>query len=180
MPEVTGYPEFPTIAEIGKERIRRVIAKMKRDDESKLDLSTRETPDDLGFRVFKMALSTFKQWKEIEIHEADKYINQLELFTNLLKEGGKNEDVFWEVAIKEGYGLNTMMQKLDGIDENTVWKMTDPDKEQSMLICLDDELKPSTLAALPLNRDHVFVCLNKALNDTIAANLALQCRLKKI
>ncbi len=54
------------------------------------------------------------------------------------------------------------------------------DRLQSFLICLDNTLQPSTLSALPLTKDHVFVCLNKALDDTLAANLALQCRLKKI
>jgi len=49
-----------------------------------------------------------------------------------------------------------------------------------MLVCLDDELNPSTLTALPLSKEQVFVCRNKALDDTKAANLALQCRLKKI
>jgi len=62
----------------------------------------------------------------------------------------------------------------------TVWRITDPDKDQSMLVCLDDELNPSTLTALPLSKEQVFVCRNKALDDTKAANLALQCRLKKI
>jgi len=88
--------------------------------------------------------------------------------------------VIWEVAIKEGYGLNTSIKQLEGIKENTVWQVHDPDREQSFLICLDDELQPATLSALPLSKEQVFVCRNKALNDTKAANLALQCRLKKI
>ncbi len=66
------------------------------------------------------------------------------------------------------------------VHDNAVWRITDSDKDQSMLVCLDDELMPSTLSALPLSREHVFVCRNKALDDTKAANLALQCRLKKV
>jgi adenine-specific DNA-methyltransferase len=180
LPEPTDNKLFPTIAEIGKERIRRVIAQMKNEDEGKLNLSTREKPEDLGFRVFKLAPSNYKQWQSLNSTDAKAYTEQLTAFTDPLVEGWSPERVIWEVAIKEGYGLNASIKHLDEITENTVWQVTDPDKGQSFLICLDNTLHPSTLSTLPLTKDHIFVCLNKALDDTLAANLALQCRLKKI
>jgi len=54
-----------TIAEIGKERIRRVIKQMKAEGEGQLPVETRETPEDLGFKVFKLAPSrktTPRRW----------------------------------------------------------------------------------------------------------------------
>jgi len=172
--------EFRTVANVGKERIRRVLAKVKREDESKLDLTTREAPEDLGFRVFKLAPSNYRQWKGMDASDPEAYSRQLDMFADLLVVNWEPVNVLWEVAIKEGYVLNTHLEKLEEVKDNTVWRITDPDKEQSILVCLDDELQPSTLSALPLSKEHVFVCRNKALNDTIAANLALQCRLKKI
>ncbi len=180
LPEPTDNPQFTTIAEIGKERVRRVIAAMKHEQKDKLGLSTREKPEDLGFRVFKLAPSNYKQWKSIDASDPEAYTKQLDMFADLLVDDWKPMSVLWEVAIKEGYGLNTQLERLDGVQDNTVWRVTDPDKDQSMLVCLDDELKPSTLSALPLSKELVFVCRNKALDDTKAANLALQCRLKKI
>lgn len=171
---------YKTIAEIGKERIRRAIAKIKSEAETKLDLSTREKPEDLGFRVFKLSSSNYKPWKNVPESDPEEYIRQLALFTDPLVEDWIPQNVLWEIAIKEGYGLNTQVKRLDEIQENAVWQMLDPDKNQSLFVCLDDKLELSTLAALPLTRKHVFVCLNKALDDTLAANLALQCRLKKI
>lgn len=168
------------IAQIGKERIRRVIDKVKSHDKGKLDLSTREEPEDLGFRVFKLAPSNYKQWKSIDASDPDAYTRQLDLFADLLVDNWNTINVLWEVAIKEGYGLNTQLERLVEVQDNAVWRLTDPDKDQSMLVCLDDELTPSTLSALPLSKEQVFVCRNKALDDTKAANLALQCRLKKI
>ena len=47
-------------------------------------------------------------------------------------------------------------------------------------ICLDDELKPSTVKELTLNKDDLFICRDVAIDDKLAANLALQCRLKTI
>lgn len=71
LPEPLGKPiqldngaELRTIADIGKERIRRVVDKMQSDREGELDLSDRETPEDLGFRVYKLAESNFRQWDE--------------------------------------------------------------------------------------------------------------------
>ena len=180
LPEQTDTPELPTIADIGKERIRRVIKKFKQEDRGKLELSTRTQPEDLGFRVFKLAPSNYKQWQSIDSTDAEAYTKQLTFFTNPLVEGWSPDRVVWEIVIKEGYGLNTTIKLLEKIKENTVWQVTDPDREQSFLICLDNTLHPSTLSALPLMKDHIFVCLNKALDDTLAANLALQCRLKKI
>jgi adenine-specific DNA-methyltransferase len=171
--------EFSTVANVGKERIRRVISKMKREEESQLDLSTREYPEDLGFRVFKLAPSNYKVW-EYAASDPESYTTQAVFFTDPLKEGWKAEDVIWEVAIKEGYGLNSQIKHLEEIQENTAWRITDPDKDQSFLICLDKTLAASTISSLPLFKDQIFVCLDAALDDTLAANLALQCRLKKI
>ncbi|HYT44468.1 MAG TPA: site-specific DNA-methyltransferase [Methylomirabilota bacterium] len=179
LPEPTGNQEFPTIAEIGEERIRRVISKMKKEDEGTLGLTNREGPEDLGFRVFKLAPSNYKQWKSIDASNPEAYDKQLEMFADPLVGNWDPINVLWEVAIKEGYGLNTQFERLEEVQDNAVWRITDPDRDQSMLVCLDDELMPAMLSSLPLSKEHVFVCRNKALDDTKAANLALQCRLKK-
>ena len=116
----------------------------------------------------------------IDASDPEAYTKQLDMFADLLVDNWNTINVLWEVTIKEGYGLNTQLERLEEVQDNTIWRLTDPDKNQSMLVCLDDELKPSTLSALPLVKEQVFVCRNKALDDTKAANLALQCRLKKI
>jgi adenine-specific DNA-methyltransferase len=51
---------------------------------------------------------------------------------------------------------------------------------QLLRACLDDTLNPDIAKALALTADDLFVCRDRALDDTLAANLALQCRLKTI
>jgi len=51
---------YKTIADIGKERIRRVIARLKKEREEALPLA--EKPD-LGFKVFKLRPSNFRMWR---------------------------------------------------------------------------------------------------------------------
>ena len=45
---------FPTIADIGKERIRRVIDAIKKLENVQSDVKVAEMPQDLGFKVFKL------------------------------------------------------------------------------------------------------------------------------
>ena len=169
-----------TIADIGKERIRRVIARMREEDAGKLDLSTRETPEDLGFRVYRLAPSHYRPWEGVEGETPEEYAGQMALFTDPLRPGWTAAGLLWEVALREGYGLDARVEPVDAVATNAVYRVTDPDREQNFLICLDDRLHPDTPAALGLGRDDVFVCRDAALDDALAANLALQCRLKTV
>jgi adenine-specific DNA-methyltransferase len=170
-----------TIAEIAKERIRRVIKKLKDEAKGKKSLfKDRETPEDLGFRVFKLAESNYRQWRGVGERDGEMYAKEMDLFTDPLLPGWKPEDVIWEVALKEGYGLSSTVEEVQGIKGNRVWQVADHDRGQSFRICLDDKLKDATVVALKLSKDHLFVCRDVALTDQLAANLALQCRLKTI
>jgi adenine-specific DNA-methyltransferase len=62
----------------------------------------------------------------------------------------------------------------------TVYRVADPEREQSFAICLDDQITLAALTPLQLAKDDLFVCRDSALDDEAAANLALQCRLKTI
>jgi adenine-specific DNA-methyltransferase len=177
---------FETIAEIGKERIRRVIARLKEQSQGELDLPDRETPEDLGFRVYKLAPSNYRSWSGVEA-EGDEapppeaYIRQMEMFTDALADGWTPEGVIAEVALKEaGFGLNYRVETVDGLPEQTVYRVTDPDREQVFYLCLDDTVRLEALKPLGLERETLFVCRASALDDETAANLALQCKLRVI
>lgn len=171
---------YETIADIGEERIRRVIAQMQQEREGQLSLETRETPEDLGFKVFKLAPSNYQLWRGLDEDTPDAYAEQMELFADPLVDGWKVENVIYEVALKEGYGLNFRIETVPAVPGNTIYRVTDPDKEQSFYICLDNALGLENLSALSLEKDHLFICRDVALDDEAAANLALQCRLKTI
>lgn len=180
LPEPTGRKDFSNIAEVGKERIRRVAAKMKKEKVGKLDLKNGNGAEDLGFKVFKLAESSYKLWTGPEKSEPDAYAAQMAAFTDPFVPGWKPENVIWEVVIKEGYGLNSEIIHMSGITENAVYHVTDPDKGQSFRICLDEVLKPAAIRALALGKNDLFICRDKAMTDELVANLALQCRLKTI
>jgi adenine-specific DNA-methyltransferase len=177
----TAHAEgYPTIAEISKERIRRAIKGVARKGEGKLDLAPTSAPDDRGFRVFKLDESSYRQWHGVEDRDAQKYTDEMALFTDPLLPGWKPADVVWEVALKEGYSLSSIVEPLQEIKSNQVFRLTDPDREQSFCICLDDKLNAETAIAMKLGKEDLFVCRDAALTDEQAANFALQCKLKTI
>ena len=117
----------------------------------------------------------------------DAYEQQMALFTDPLVDSWTAEDAIYEVALKEGYGLNCQISPLPQMGEGpgvragaTVYRVTDPDREQSFFICLDGRVDLADLNGLNLSQDDIFVCRDVALDDEAAANLALQCRLKTI
>ena len=171
---------FETIADIGKERIRRVAAKLHDEQNGRLDLRGDAASEDLGFRVFKLAESHYRRWTGLETRDAEHYAEQMELFIDPLLDGWQPEGVIWEVAIKEGYGLTARIEPVPDITTNRVTRVSDPDTGQSFSICLDDTLDPATVEALDLSVDDLFICRDVAADDTLMANLALNCRFKTI
>jgi adenine-specific DNA-methyltransferase len=182
VPEVSPARQagFANISDIGKERVRRVITKLRDGVRGNLKFEGHDTPEDLGFRVFNLAESTYRQWRGLEDKDGQKYTDEMALFTDPLLPGWKPEDVIWEVALKEGYSLSSAVEPLQEIKSNQVFRVTDPDREQSFCICLDDKLSDETAKALRLGKEDLFVCRDAALTDEQAANLALQCKLRTI
>jgi adenine-specific DNA-methyltransferase len=169
-----------TIAEIGKERTRRVIKKLKDDSKGKLDLKDRETPEDLGFKVFKLAESNYQRWRGTDAKTGGALLAEMEKQVDPLVPGWKPMNVIYEVALKEGYSLTCGIEEVKSVAGNTIHRVTDADKGQSFLICLDDKLKAAAIKALGMKKDDLFICRDVALTDEQAANLALQCKLKTI
>ncbi len=155
---------YKTIAALGQTRVQKVIDAL-------------ETKGTLGLRCFRMTESSMLRWTGVKTKDADAYADQLEAFAERLVHGWKAENVIWEVALREGYALTSEIEKLK-IEGQTIWRVTDPDREQSFHICLDDSLSVESLRELGLTPEDLFICRDKALDDTLAANLALQCRLK--
>ncbi len=171
----TGYR---TIADISKERIRRVIAQMQAEDEGKLDLRPDE---DLGFKVFKLAPSTFRGWERPA--DAEALEAQLSYFDAGLKDGADPTHVLYEVLLKEGYSLNARIEDLE-LETNRVYRICQPeeatDLDRCFYLCLDDEIAEATLDLLPLDDQTVFICQDTALDDSQKVNLALGCLLKTL
>jgi adenine-specific DNA-methyltransferase len=154
-----------TVADIGRERIKRVFP-----DGASAAKS--------GLRCYKMTPSNVRSWTGVSDKDTEVLANQIEAFADSLAPGWKPENIVWEVALREGYSLTSRVEKIPNTDKQSFWRVTDPDREQSFVICLDDTLTLEAVRGLKLKKDALFICRDIALDDTLSANLALQCRLK--
>ena len=165
-----------TISEIGAERIRRVLRSSVSTDEGLVFTN----PKQQGLRLFRLADSHTRRWTGVEDKTAEAYGAQLEAFADSLAPGWKPEAVIWEVALREGFSLTALVQPQPGPKGQRFWRVTDAEQSRAFIICLDDKLTINSVKALSLSKDDLFVCRDSALDNSLAANLALQCRLKVI
>lgn len=164
------------VAEISKERIRRVITNLTA-KQPKLAAEGAPQPD-LGFRVFKLAPSHLKGWSGVADLSSDSYIAQLSAFADPFVTAAVDPDaLIWEVAIKHGFPLTSRIES-SAVAGHVVYRVTNPANRHAFHICLDDEVTPEVVARLALTATDLFVCRDSAVTDTAAANLALQCRLE--
>ena len=178
-PEPLPVPEtvLKRLTDIGETRLRNVIARLTKEPG---DL-TRTATEDLGFKVFALAESHFAQWAGVPDRDATQYAATMEHYLDPIKPNADSVAVVWELAVKEGYTLNSVVTSAH-VGGNTVYTVTDGEKNppQHFRVCLDDALAPDIAKQLGLTPTDLFICRDAALNDTLAANLALQCRLKTV
>ncbi len=100
---------YKTIADISKERIRRVIKKIEKEKNEKPGLFDNGNID-LGFKVFKLSPSNFKIWRGNEITE-ENLIQQLDAFTNPVNQDSQEQNMLYELMVKAGYQLTDKVEK---------------------------------------------------------------------
>ncbi len=177
-PVKAGSTVFATIDQVSRTRLRAAGKRMQAEAAEMLGAGT--NPPDLGFRAFRFAESHYKRWAGTTDQDAAKYIETMALYTDPLLPGWKPEGVLWEVALKAGYPLHSTVETLKEIKGQTVYRVTDPDKGTSFLACFDKTIAKDLAGRLKLTREDTFVVRDAALDDTLAANLALTCTLRTI
>src|SRR5665213_235646 len=157
---------YKTIADISKERIRRVIKKIEKEKADKPDMFD-DGKLDLGFKVFKLYSSNFKIWRGDEITE-ENLAQQLEVFTDPVRHGSEEENMLYELMIKAGYQLTNKIEKGDKF-----YSINDGE----LIIALEEMSQPivdKIIAAKPqevITLDHLFTG-----NDQLRTNTVLQMR----
>jgi len=165
IPEETNNPEYPTIAEIGKERIRRVIKKIKEEQAEKLDLAEGE-PQDFGFKVYKLDRSNLKIWKDYKGDDIQALQTQLFQHENRLLEGWTEPKVIIELQLLEGFPLDSKVELVPDFRDDRVFCVSHADIEHRLFICLSAKLHINTIQDVRLlPEEDAFICLDTALDD---------------
>ena len=187
---------FKTIADISKERIRRVIQKIQKEKSEKPDLFENNNLD-LGFKVFKLGSSNFKIWRGItfrkkgenlnlaaepegnynsETEQENDLIEQLEMFTNPVKEGSEKDNMFYELLLKAGYQLTDKIALRQAQGASVKFYSV---KDNELIIALD-EMTPDVVEiitkSLPKPKKVITLDILFANNDQLKTNTVLQMK----
>lgn len=191
---------FKTIADIGKERIRRAGKKIKEENKGKLDFDGKKL--DLGFKVFRLEESNFKQWRE-NIKEPSEFKTHLMEMVENVKKGAVSEDMLFEIILKNSrFDLNVATEKkeFDGVEyyslathstssgqaEDTETKKNrhglTPINTEKEIVCLAGKITKKFVDKVLAEKPERFTCLDAAFkdNDQLKTNTALQMENAKI
>ena len=145
---------YKNIADISKERIRRVIKQIE--SESKQKTLTEGKKLDLGFRVFKLDRSNFKKWDN-QAEDLQKYIVD---HVDQIKSESNPEDVLYEILIKDGFELTTNIKKVQ-VKGKDVYSI----ENNLLLICLDEKLDLDLFKEMKKLNPHLVIVLDKGFKD---------------
>ena len=164
---------YKTIADIGKERIRRVIAKL-----AKQPVLDRDPPEDLGFAVYRLDRSHFKAWQDYDGPPNPAAIDDLfSRFEDPLTPGWQPRALLDEVLLLQGFPLDSRRTRLKDYSSNVLVRIECDWFSYRLFVCLDSALHPATLDQLPLDPDDKFICLDSALIDQTKQQLTDRCTL---
>jgi len=156
---------FKTIADIGKERIRRVIKNIEKETDQTLFKNKKM---DLGFKVFKLDKSNFKIWNaEQSLLDKASLEKQLELHIDHIDYKASQDDILYEILLKAGFELTTKIEKIE-LAGKTVYFI----EGGAMLICLEKELTKEVIKAMAEKQPSRVICLDLgfANNDQLKTN----------
>ncbi|WP_454907141.1 site-specific DNA-methyltransferase, partial [Aggregatibacter sp.] len=164
LPEVTDEKSeafkagFKNIAEISKERIRRAGKQIAENHPDK--------QLDIGFKVFKLTDSHFKQWQS---PSAENLAQQIELFVDSARKGATPDAMLYEILLRLGLKLTAKVRS-----ENQVFWVSDENGQQFALLLetLSADLLDQVISAQPKK----VVTLDSLFNgdDALKKNAELQ------
>jgi adenine-specific DNA-methyltransferase len=175
LPEPTNIKEFPTIADITKERVRRVIQRHEKEAQGKLKLGDEPTE---GFRVMKLTTSNFKVWNAgTDTTTPETLGQQLELHISHVQEGRSSEDLLTEILFKNSFPLTTPVQSIT-VEGIAVYSVANG----AMLICLDKALTHEAIKGMAELKPERVVCLDEGFagNDQLKTNAVLIMKAKGV
>jgi adenine-specific DNA-methyltransferase len=177
LPELCDRAGYKTIADIAKERIRRAASQIEREVKDKqinlknqLDFDNKQMAEmpDLGFKVFKLSDSNFKQWQKIVGSHKEEWKQQILEFIDPVSESATTDNMVYELLLKSGKSLNSSIKHKDCyyvVNGNELILMLEGATQEIIASVLSES--PQKVVAL----DRLFEG-----NDQLKTNTALQMR----
>lgn len=179
---------FNTIADISKDRIRRVIKKINNEENTKQEFENtkkltnqeelafsepqeeykiKKKQQDLGFKVFKLQKSNFKIWDANVSKELEDIQQALFEHIEHISPEAAQEAILYELLLKSGFPLATPIETITFANKN-VYCVADGE----LLICLEKELTNEVITAMAERQPTRVICLDEGFqnNDQLKTN----------
>jgi len=163
---------YKNIAEIGEERIRRVMNKIKGEIEGELEFENKKI--DLGFKVFRLDESNFKLWDK----KSDAPLQQqLELTVDNINDKSSDEEILYEIILKSGFELSVPVERIE-IQGKAVYSVDN----KSLLVCLENDLSQDLMKEISEMEPARVVCLDRGFsnNDQLKTNTVELMKAKSV
>ena len=184
LPEKTGIPKFPVIADITRERVRRVIAKLESAAKEKADAERQSSmalgasapvangEADFGFRAFRLAASNFRVWDAGNASDANALAQQIALHADNLNGAASSGALVYELILRAGLPPSARVERVgiaaDGAAAGAAREAFAVDGD-ALLVCVESAVTPGLMRALIARKPKKLVCLDKAFADDDAA-----------
>ena len=169
---------YKTIAEISKERIRRAGAKIrvemeaeqaKRKEQFEFEEDKAVEMPDLGFKVFRLSDSNFKQWSMLRGSQLRIWKERQRDFLNPVANHAEVSNMVYELMLKSGQSLNSKIVHQDGM-----YIINDG----RLLLLLEEKVTEETKWKVLALHPQKVIALDNLFegNDQLKTNTALQMR----
>ncbi len=185
LPEKTDNPKFPTIADITRERVRRVIAKLDGVDAAKanndvqvtLPLSPNPSPArgegstaDRGFRAFRLAASNFRVWDPAG-SDAKSLEEQIVLHADNVNGAAASSALLYELILRAGLPVSARVVRVE-LDGAAAFDVNGGE----LMVCVEDAITLPLMREMIAHKPKKIVCLDKAFagDDAAKTNARLE------
>lgn len=157
---------YKTIAEIGKERIRRAGKKIKEEKETV----------DTGFKSLKLDKSNFKIWQG-KFKDEESLLSALDDFVDNLEKGSEEKNILFELILKSGLDLNVPVEEKEFDGE----KYYDLDGGK-LIVYLGEKISKEMGEFFQSQKPEKIICLERAFqnDDELKTNILLQAEQEDI
>ena len=164
---------YQTIADIGRERIRRAAKKITAEKDSQKESQKPAEKLDLGFKAFSLAPSNFAVW-EGDVDKIKNLEKQLELHADHIDPSSSSEDILYELLLKSGFALTAPIEtmQLAGKQVFSVNADNQSNHSNALLICLEKQLTQKLMDAIADKNPAQVICLDAGFqsNDQLKTN----------
>lgn len=155
---------YRTIADVARARVCKLIERYSSDS------STQQSA--LGVKSFRLAPSTFKQWRGDAIENGEQLAEQISIFVKSDKDGAEVDSMLYELLLRTGQTLTSVIEPTE-IGGHRVY-LVNRNKQLFVLNGFSEEMIDSIVDLNPgevIVLDSVF-----SESDELKTNLELQCR----